>query len=77
VSKELKPGAAIRSAACQEIDDLPTALLSLRRPGSTCRHAVQAFVQQRAQRPAGAIAAEHVEVVDVDVACGVLAGRGG
>ena len=34
-------------------------------------HAVQALVQQRAQRPARAVAAEHVEVVDVDVAIAV------
>ncbi len=31
------------------------------------RHTVQPFTQQRAQRPASAIAAEHVQVVDVDV----------
>ena len=51
----------------------PTALGQvLRRPGlDLARHAVQALVQQRAQRPAGAVAREHVEVVDVDVAFAV------
>ncbi|MPM85041.1 hypothetical protein SDC9_132118 [bioreactor metagenome] len=44
----------------------------LRRPRlHLARHAVQPLVRQRAQRPAGAVAAEHVEVVDVDVAIAV------
>ena len=35
------------------------------------RHAVEALVEQRAQRPAGAVAGQHVEVVDVQVALAV------
>jgi hypothetical protein len=34
-------------------------------------HAVEALVQQGAQRPAGAVAGEHVEVVDVEVGLAV------
>ncbi len=34
-------------------------------------HAVQALVQERAQRPAGAVAGEHVEVVDMNAAVAV------
>ncbi len=53
----------------EEVDDLADgAAQVLGRPGlDLAGHAVQALVQQRAQAPAGAIAAEHVEVVDVDV----------
>ena len=32
------------------------------------RHAVQALSQQHAQRPAGAVAGQHVKVVDVNIA---------
>ncbi len=57
----------------EEIHDLPHRARHVpRRPGlDLARHAVQAFVQQRAQRPAGAVAGQHVEVVDVDVALAV------
>ena len=44
----------------------------LRRRGlDLAGHAVETFVQQGAQRPAGAVAGEHVQVVDVDVALAV------
>ncbi|MCY1348342.1 hypothetical protein D9M68_389480 [compost metagenome] len=40
----------------------------LRRPGlDPPRYAVQALVQEAAQRPAGTVASQHVEVVDVQV----------
>ena len=54
----------------EKIDDLPDgAGEMLRRPGlDLAGHAVQTLGQQDAQRPAGAIAGEHVEVVNVDVA---------
>ncbi len=59
----------------EEIDDLADgARHVLRRSGlDLARHAVETFVQQLAQRPAGAIAGQHVEVVDVDVAVAMRA----
>ena len=44
----------------------------LGRPGfDATRHAVQAFVEQCPQRPAGAIAGEHVQVVNMQGALAV------
>ena len=59
----------------EEVHDLADgARHVLRRAGlDLAGHAVQALVQQLAQRPAGAVAGEHVEVVDVDVAFAVRA----
>ena len=61
-----------RSAGAQKVHDLPHGAHVLGRPRlHLAGHAVQPLVQQRAQRPARAVAAEHVEVVDVDVAIAV------
>ena len=40
-------------------------------------NAVEAFAQQSAQRPAGAIARQHVEIVDVDIGLAVRPADGG
>ncbi len=70
--ERLRTGPLVLQRA-QEVDDLPHGGTHVfGRPGlDLAGHAVQAFVEQRAQRPAGAVAAEHVEVVDVDVAIAV------
>ena len=65
-AERLRAGPLVLQGA-EEVDDLADgARHVLRRPGlDLARHAIQAFVQQGAQRPAGAVAGQHVEVVDV------------
>ena len=67
--KRLRPRPFVLQRA-QKVDDLPQRAGQMRGRGGFDRagHAVQPLVQKRAQRPARAIAREHVEIVDMDVA---------
>ena len=67
-TERLRAGPFVLQRA-EKIDDLPDcARHVLRRAGfDLARHAVQAFIEQGAQRPAGAIAGQHVEVMDVQI----------
>jgi len=59
----------------EEVDHLPqgTAQMLGRPRFDATRHAIEAFVQQRTQRPTGAVAGEHVEVVDMQIRLTVCA----
>jgi len=59
----------------EEIDHLPQGAAQVlgRHRFDTARHAIEAFVQQRTQRPAGAIPGEHVEVMDMQIRLAVRA----
>ena len=65
-AERLRAGPFVLQGA-QEIDDLADGARHVFRRArfDLARHAIQAFMQQGAQRPAGAIAGQHVEVVDV------------
>src|SRR5690606_42077178 len=57
----------------EEVDDLPhcTGHVFWRRRFDLPRYPIESFVKQGAQRPAGAIAAEHIQVMDMDIAFAV------
>ena len=72
----LGPGPLVLQGA-QEVDDLPDGGGEVlgRRGGDLAGHPVEALLEEVLERPAGAVAGEHVEVVDVEVAGAVGVAR--